>query len=54
MCKNAILSAAVRTTLALPRHTVWVATALAVTCSLDAGLSISGDHLGVIVGTPQV
>jgi hypothetical protein len=53
MYKNSILNTAIKTTLALPRYTVWTATAVAAALSLDAGLAIVGDSLNVEkVGTP--
>jgi hypothetical protein len=54
MYKNTILNTAISTTLSLPRYTLWSAGAVAIAISLDTGLSLVGDGLGVTMGTPNV
>lgn len=50
MC-NKVLKGAISTALALPRYTLWATTAVVITFSADAGLSMMGEHLGVVAGT---
>jgi hypothetical protein len=53
MCKNTILNTAIKATLALPRTVLWTTAAVVTTLSLDAGLAIIGDEVGVLqLGTP--
>jgi hypothetical protein len=54
MCKNIVLKSAINTALALPRHALWATAAVVVTFSADAGLSVIGDHLGMVAGTAIV